>query len=141
MENYIIFYLFSQNLIDFLLFSENYASFYQHLYLITISAYSCSCVQCPKKIGIDVTAFDLPILLTSQQRERIGKGERKEMGYKIFPDVTRIGRPKAVTFIPILLGHNRHTATIFLLQLPVPTLPSCSTKICCYQLFYISKLK
>ncbi len=30
---------------------------------------------------------------------------RKEMGYKLFPDVNRIGMPKAVTSIPILLGH------------------------------------
>ena len=35
------------------------------------------------------------------------KSPRKEMGYMIFPDVNRIGRPKAVTSIPILLGHYR----------------------------------
>ena len=29
---------------------------------------------------------------------------RKEIGYRVFPDV---GRPKAVTSIPILLGHYR----------------------------------
>ena len=29
------------------------------------------------------------------------------MGYRVFPDVNRIGRPKAVTSIPILLGHCR----------------------------------
>ncbi len=27
------------------------------------------------------------------------------MGYRVFHDVNRIGRPKAVTSIPILLGH------------------------------------
>ena len=27
------------------------------------------------------------------------------MGYREFPDVNRRGRPKAVTYIPILLGH------------------------------------
>ena len=26
---------------------------------------TCSCVQCPSKMGIDATAFGLPILLTS----------------------------------------------------------------------------
>ena len=62
-------------------------------------------------MGIDNTAFGLPILLTSYQREieREGgkKPPRKEMGYRVFPDVNRIGRPKVVTSIPILLGHYR----------------------------------
>ena len=35
------------------------------------------------------------------------KGKGKEMRYRVFPDVNKIGRQKAVTFIPILLGHNR----------------------------------
>ena len=35
------------------------------------------------------------------------KPSRKEMGYRVFPDVNRIGRLKAMTFIPILLGHYR----------------------------------
>ena len=41
-----------------------------------------------------------------REREREGgkKPFRKEMGYRIFPDVYRIGRPKAVTSIPIFLG-------------------------------------
>ena len=29
------------------------------------------------------------------------------MGYRVFPVVNRIGWPKAVTSIPILLGHYR----------------------------------
>ena len=29
------------------------------------------------------------------------------MGYSVFPGVNRIGRPKTVTSIPILLGHYR----------------------------------
>ena len=29
------------------------------------------------------------------------------MRYRVFPDVNKIGRQKEVTFIPILLGHNR----------------------------------
>ena len=33
------------------------------------------------------------------------KPPRKEIGYRVFPDANRIGRPKAVTSIPILLGH------------------------------------
>ena len=32
---------------------------------------------------------------------------RKEMGYRVFPDVIRIGRPEALKSIPILLGHYR----------------------------------
>ena len=70
-----------------------------------------SCVQCPRKMGINVTSFGLPILLTSLQMEREREGERnllrKEMGYRVFFDVNRIGRPKAVTYILILLGHYR----------------------------------
>ena len=53
---------------------------------------------------IDVTAFGLPILRRLIKRERERKREtnpRKEIGYRVFPDVNRIGRPKAVTFIPI----------------------------------------
>ena len=38
------------------------------------------------------------------KREGGKKPPRKEMGYKVFPNVNRIGRPKAVTSIPILLG-------------------------------------
>ena len=60
-------------------------------------------------MGIDVTAFGLPILLKSEKREREMEGEkkppRKEMGYKLFPDVNRTGRPKPVTSIPIFLRH------------------------------------
>ena len=40
--------------------------------------------------------------------KRKGRGKkppRKELSYRVFPDVNRIGRPKAV--IPILLGHYR----------------------------------
>ena len=40
---------------------------------------------------------------------------RKEMGYRVFPDVYRISRPNAVTYIPVLLGHYR--------QLPLIQLP------------------
>ena len=62
-------------------------------------------------MGIDVTAFGLPFLLTSyareRKRERGKKPPRKELGYRIFPDVNRIGRPKAITSILILLGHYR----------------------------------
>ena len=44
-----------------------------------------------------------------EDREKEGgkKSHRKEMGYRLFPDVNRIGRPKAVPSIPILLGHYR----------------------------------
>ena len=46
-------------------------------------------------MGIDVTAFGLSILLTSRYRDR----------ERVFNDVNRLGRPKAVPSIPILLGH------------------------------------
>ena len=42
-----------------------------------------------------------------KRKERGKKPPRKEMRYRVFPDVNRIGRPKAVTYIPILLGHYR----------------------------------
>ena len=64
-------------------------------------------------MGIDVIAFGLPILLTSYWRERDWEGgkkpPRKEMGYIVFLNVNNnmIGMPKAVTSIPILLGHFR----------------------------------
>ena len=35
------------------------------------------------------------------------------MWYRVFPDVKRIGRPKAVTSIPILLGHNKQLQCVF----------------------------
>ena len=59
-------------------------------------------------MGIDVTAFGLPILYC---RHSIGKekGERisleKSMGCRVFYNVNRIGTSKVVTFIPILQGH------------------------------------
>ena len=34
------------------------------------------------------------------------------MGYRVFPGVNRIGRPKAVSYIPILLGHYRQLLSI-----------------------------
>ena len=71
-------------------------------------------------MGIDVIAFGLPILLTSYWRERDWEGgkkpPRKEMGYIVFLNVNNnmIGRPKAVTSIPILLGHFRQLQIIVL---------------------------
>ena len=38
---------------------------------------------------------------------------KKEIGYYVFPDVNRIGRPNAVTSIPILLGHYRQLRLLF----------------------------
>ena len=42
-----------------------------------------------------------------REREEGKKPHRKDIGYRVFPDINRIGRPKAVTYIPILLGHYR----------------------------------
>ena len=36
------------------------------------------------------------------------------MGYRVFSDVNRIGRPNAVTSIPILLGHYRQLPKLIL---------------------------
>ena len=36
------------------------------------------------------------------------------MGYREFPDVNRIGRPKAEISIPILLGHYKQLHTRFI---------------------------
>ena len=55
------------------------------------------------EMGMNVIAFGLPILLTSLKREKGREGgkkhPRKEMGYRIFPEVNRIGRPNVVTSI------------------------------------------
>ena len=43
-------------------------------------------------------------VIREREREGGNKSPRKEMGYKVFPGVSGIGRPKAETSIPILLG-------------------------------------
>ena len=53
-----------------------------------------------------VTAFGVPILLTSWKKGK-RKGRRKEMGYRVFPGVNRIGRPKAMTSLSILPRYYR----------------------------------
>ena len=58
----------------------------------------------------DVTDLGLSIYWRhSRGKKRKGgkKPPRKEIVYRVFPDVNRIGRPNAVTSIPILLGHYR----------------------------------
>ena len=42
--------------------------------------------------------------MMEERKERGKETPRKETGYRAFPDVNRIGRPKGVTSIPILLG-------------------------------------
>ena len=65
--------------------------------------------DCPSKIGIDVTAFSLPILLTSGTFLYLisfqGSFFSPSLSLSIYYDVNRIGKPKAVTSIPIFLGH------------------------------------
>ena len=56
-------------------------------------------------MGIDVTAFGLPFLLTKEKGKEGKKPPRKEMRYRVFSDVNGIGRPKTVISIPFLLGH------------------------------------
>ena len=44
------------------------------------------------------------------------------MGYRVFPDVNRIGRPKAVTTIPILLGHYRQLQEVSAILIFIKTM-------------------
>ncbi len=72
-------------------------------------------------MGIDVTAFGLPIdvLVEGKRKGREKKPPRKEMGYRAFPKVKRIGRPKAVTSILILLGHYRQLHHVIYFCMPI----------------------
>ncbi len=46
------------------------------------------------------------VMVEGKSKRKAGKNPpRKEMEYRGFPDVNRIGRPKAVTSIPMLLGY------------------------------------
>ena len=51
--------------------------------------------------------YSFDVIVEGKRKGRGKETPRKEMGYWVFPDVNRVGRPKAVTFIPILLGHHR----------------------------------
>ena len=57
---------------------------------------------------------------------RMKKPLGKEMGYRLFSDVNKIGRPKTVTSIPILLGDYRQLQDLL-------TIPGCkySTPVSC----------
>ncbi len=46
------------------------------------------------------------------------------MGHRVFLDVNRMGRPKAVTSIPVLLGHYRRQLPIFRYFNPIGAHPS-----------------
>ena len=71
---------------------------------------NCRCVLCPGKMGIDVTALGLTILLTSQQRGREREGERnpikKRSGIGYFLMSIK-QKAMTLTSIPILLGQCR----------------------------------
>ena len=49
------------------------------------------------------------MILTCKTKEREGRKQppKKMIGYRVFPDVNKICRPKAMTPIPILLGNYR----------------------------------
>ena len=52
-----------------------------------------------------------------EEGKRKGRGKvtpRKKVVYRVFPDVIRIGKPKAVTYIPILQGHNSYEVDSFI---------------------------
>ena len=51
--------------------------------------------------------YSIGVIVEGKSKEREGKPHKKEMGYRVFYDVNKIGRPKAVTSIPILLRHYR----------------------------------
>ena len=58
--------------------------------------------------------YSIDIIVEGKRKVRgkeIGKRERnppeKRIGYRVIPDVNKIGRPKAVTSFPILLRHYR----------------------------------
>ena len=65
---------------------------------------------------IDVTVFGLPILLTSGSTlypiSFLGGFFPHSLSLFLYYDVNRTGRPKAVTFIPIFLGHYRQLLSI-----------------------------
>ena len=62
-------------------------------------------------MGIDVTDFGLPILLTSGNTiyliSFLGSFFPPSLSLSLNYDVNRIGRPKAVTSVPFFLGHKR----------------------------------
>ena len=66
---------------------------------------SCSCLWCPSKMGIVVTAFGLPILLTSGNTLYPIFFLGGSLSLSLYYDTNRIGKPKAGTPIPIFLGH------------------------------------
>ena len=52
--------------------------------------------------------YSIDVIAEGKRKGRGEKPPRKEMmGYRVFCYINRIGRPKAVTFIPIFLGHYR----------------------------------
>ena len=64
----------------------------------------------------DVTALPIYLFDVIADGKRKGRGKetpRKERGYRVFPDVNRISRLKAVTSIPVLLGHYRRLRNTF----------------------------
>ena len=71
----------------------------------------CSCLKCPNKMGIDVTAVGLPIILLLTLRNTIyhisflGGFFPPSQSLSLQYDVNRIGRPKAMTSIPIFAGY------------------------------------
>ena len=77
---------------------------------------------CPRKIGIDDTAFGLPLLLTSGNIlypiSILGGSFPPFLSLFLYYDVNIIVRPKAVTFIPIYLGHQ--TQLPYFSQITVP---------------------
>ena len=83
--------------------------FYNLSLSATVYVKICSCVYCP--MGIDVTAFCYLFYLRISRGKEKGKGgkkpPKKEIRCRVFSDVNRIGRPKAVSSFPIFLGRYK----------------------------------
>ena len=72
--------------------------------ILEMDAIGGSCLQCPSKRGINVTAIGQPILWTSENTlypiSFIKCLFPPSLSHSLYYDVNRICRPKAVTFIP-----------------------------------------
>ena len=42
--------------------------------------------------------YSIDVIIEGKRKGRVKKFPRKEMGYRVFPDGNRLGKPKAVTY-------------------------------------------
>ena len=97
-----------------LLKHNHYCFIYQQLRNSKFNVFEdfSSCRQYPSKMWIDVTAFGLPILLTSGNTlypiSFLGSFFPPSLSLSLYYEFNRIGRPKTVIIIPIWVRHYRH---------------------------------